>query len=230
MQRYSFAFQSCRQLHLPACGPLRSSVCSRMAVPYRRSRHTCARGRHWPVGTARGASLWRSGAERADCLAVLGLAAASRNSLRSLRSLRSDSRDENEHERASRWPQALRSSAPQRRATRCPHRPVPPGFWSAGVRAPDFPAAKHLCGRGGWLRRSAESIRACHRATRSRIRGRANPMVCCNTICARLQAERRGRPPRWPSIGHRSRRNASDRALTFDCRLPLQPSPPLTPS
>ncbi len=29
-------------------------------------------GRHWPVGTARGASLCRSGAERADCLVVLG--------------------------------------------------------------------------------------------------------------------------------------------------------------
>ena len=56
----------------------------------------------------------RSGAERADCPAVLGLAAASPNSLRSLRSLRSDSGDEHVDERASRWPQALCSSAPQK--------------------------------------------------------------------------------------------------------------------
>jgi len=50
----------------------------------------------------RDASLWRSGAERADCPSVLGLAPASRNSLRALQALRSDKRDENDDERASR--------------------------------------------------------------------------------------------------------------------------------
>jgi len=79
-----------------------------------------------------GASLWRSGAERADCLAVLGLAAASRNPLRSLRSLCSDNRDGSDDERAARWLQALCSSAPQRRAAPGPRPPLPPSFWRAG--------------------------------------------------------------------------------------------------
>ncbi len=79
-------------------------------------------GRQRRVGAGRGASLERSSAERADCPAVLGLAAASPNSLRSLRSLRSDSGDENDDERAARWPQALCSSAPQKaRRDRPPH-------------------------------------------------------------------------------------------------------------
>ncbi len=111
-----------------------------------------------------------------DCPAMLGLAAASRNSLRSLRSLRSDSRDENEHERASRWPQALAlqaapgqwpvrsagtnsppdclcpglaSSAPQRRTARCPHRPVPPGLCSAGVGVRTSPQPSTHAGVAG---------------------------------------------------------------------------------
>ena len=79
-------------------------------------------GRQRRVGAGRGASLERSSAERADCPAVLGLAAASPNSLRSLRSLRSDSGDEHVDKRASRWPQALCSSAPQKaRRDRPPH-------------------------------------------------------------------------------------------------------------
>src|SRR5205085_6133469 len=50
---------------------------------------------------------------RADCTAMLGLAAPSRNSLRSLRSLRSDRRAESDHEaRCARGPQALRFSSP----------------------------------------------------------------------------------------------------------------------
>ncbi len=79
-------------------------------------------GRQRRVGAGRGASLERSSAERADCPAVLGLAAASPNSLRSLRSLRSDSGDEHDDERAARWPQALCASAPQKaRRDRPPH-------------------------------------------------------------------------------------------------------------
>ena len=75
-----------------------------------------------PVGPMRGASVRRSGAERADCPAVLALAPASRNSLRARWALRSDKRDENDDERASREAQDLRSSAPQRRAVRWPPR------------------------------------------------------------------------------------------------------------
>jgi len=95
------------------------------------------------VGAGCGASLGRSGAGRADCLAVLGLAAASPNSLRSLRSLRSDSGDESVDERAARWPQALRSSAPQRRAAPGPHTPWATSFWRGG-------GAWWAC--GGWSR------------------------------------------------------------------------------
>ncbi len=89
-------------------------------------RHSVCAGSAWGrqrrVGAGRSASLERSSAERADCPAVLGLAAASPNSLRSLRSLRSNSGDEHEDERAARWPQALRSSAPQKaRHDRPPH-------------------------------------------------------------------------------------------------------------
>ena len=86
------------------------------------------RGLQRPVGPLRGASLWRSGAERADFPAVLGLAPASRNSLRALRALRSDKRDENDDERATRVAQGLRSSAPQRRATQGPHGPSQRGL------------------------------------------------------------------------------------------------------
>ena len=74
---------------------------------------------------ARGGRARRFGvavcAERVDCLAVLGLAAASPNSLRSLRSLRSDSGDENVDERASRLAASpVLLSAPQARRTRPP--------------------------------------------------------------------------------------------------------------
>ena len=61
-------------------------------------------------------------AERVDCLAVLGLVAASPNSLRSLRSLCSDSGDENVDERASRLAASpVLLSATQARRTRPPH-------------------------------------------------------------------------------------------------------------
>ena len=86
------------------------------------ARDVLAGGLPRPAGTPCSASLGRSCAERADCLAVLGLAAASPNSLRSLRSLRSDNGDEHVDERAARWPQALCSSAPQKaRRDRPPH-------------------------------------------------------------------------------------------------------------
>ena len=76
-----------------------------------------------------------------------------------------------------------------------------------GLSGPILPHSQPPRRRGGWLRRSAEGIRACHRVTHSRIRGRANIRVYCNTICARLQAERRGRPPRWPRTWHRASRH-----------------------
>ena len=74
---------------------------------------------------ARGGRARRFGvavcAERVDCPAVLGLAAASPNSLRSLRSLRSDSGDENVNERASRLAaRPVLLSATQARRTRPP--------------------------------------------------------------------------------------------------------------
>ena len=74
---------------------------------------------------ARGGRALRFGvavcAERVDCPAVLGLAAASPNSLRSLRSLRSDSGDENVNERASRLAaRPVLLSATQARRTRPP--------------------------------------------------------------------------------------------------------------
>ena len=100
------------------------------------ARSVFAGGLPRPAGAPCSASLWRSGAERADCLAVRGLAAASPNSLRSLRSLRSDSGDEHVDERAARWPQALCSSAPQRRAARGPRRPWQPGHGWAQRRGP----------------------------------------------------------------------------------------------
>ena len=95
----------------PSSSPAQPTVtpAKRVGTPPSRTRHIRRREE-------------RSSAERADCPAVLGLAAASPNSLRSLRSLRSDSGDEHVDERASRWPQALRSSAPQKaRRTRPPH-------------------------------------------------------------------------------------------------------------
>ena len=74
------------------------------------------RARPWAAGR------WRFGATvgpcEADCAALLGLAAASHNSLRSLRSLRSDRCDESVHEaRYARPPQTLRCSPWHRRAT-----------------------------------------------------------------------------------------------------------------
>ena len=116
------------------------------------ARHVVAGGAAKARGTAYGASLWRSGAERADCLAVRGLAPASPNSLRSLRSLRSDSGDGHDHERASRWAQALCSSAPQRRAARCPHGPSPPSFWFARVGAQDTEYQRPSVAAGGTRR------------------------------------------------------------------------------
>ena len=124
-------------------------------------------GRQRRVGAGRGASLERSSAERADCPAVLGLAAASPNSLRSLRSLRSDSGDEHVDERASRWPQALCSSAPQKaRRDRPPHafaagllvfgqsdpktpHTKDPASRQAGPGAGDLWGAEEHSGRGG---------------------------------------------------------------------------------
>jgi len=115
---------------LSAVGPKRPVACLLLLEDCvdvgARRRTRCAEwsagGRQRRVGAGRGASLERSSAERADCPAVLGLAAASPNSLRSLRSLRSDSGDENDDERAARWPQALCSSAPQKaRRDRPPH-------------------------------------------------------------------------------------------------------------
>ncbi len=110
-------------------GPLRTIV--RGFAPALCSGRVVVLGLRRSAGPTRCASLWRSGAERADCPAVLGLAPASRNSLRALRALRSDRRDENDDERASRWAQALRSSAPQRRAARGPRGPSQPGLWLA---------------------------------------------------------------------------------------------------
>jgi hypothetical protein len=55
-------------------------------------------GREPSRGRAAGFASVRRSALRADCAALLGLVAASRNSLRSLRSLRSDNRDESDNE------------------------------------------------------------------------------------------------------------------------------------
>jgi hypothetical protein len=99
---------------------------------------TVARQRRGRAG--RGASLRRSPL-RADCPAVRGLVATSRNSLRSLRSLRSNSRDE--HDDDARWrarPPALCSSAPHRRPAPSPPPPLQMQLWRA-------PNASH---RGGW--------------------------------------------------------------------------------
>jgi hypothetical protein len=63
---------------------------------------------------------------RADCPAMLGLVAPSRNSLRSLRSLHSNKRDESDHE--ARWrarPRALRFSAAHRRRSGRPPAALP---------------------------------------------------------------------------------------------------------
>ena len=73
-----------------------------------------------------------------------------------------------------------------------------------GRRSPDCPTtlANPSSGRGGWLRRAAGSIRACHRVTRPDHGGRASTMARHNIICARLQAARRRRPPRSPWTWH----------------------------
>jgi len=84
-----------------------------------------------PAKPTRFASLWRSGAERADYPAVLVLAPALRNSLRARWALRSDKRNENDDERASRWAQALRSSAPQSRVAYGLRSPSQPDLWLA---------------------------------------------------------------------------------------------------
>ena len=85
-----------------------------------------------------------------DCPAMLGLAAASRNSLHSLRSLRSNSRDESVDEsRCARGRSpgtnsppdclcpGLAFSAHQRRAATWAHAPLRGRCWHAGVRGPE---------------------------------------------------------------------------------------------
>ena len=158
-----------------------------------------------PVGAGCGASLGRSGAERADCTAVLGLAArrgtrcapcrrsaqtaATRMFTNALRAGRKPCAPRRPRNRPRRAPPA---------ATLCRRCAWCWGPRAGGATGPGFlsSTAKHVRRRGGWLHRDAGSIRACCRVTRTRHGGHANPMVCCNTICARLQAARCGRPAR----------------------------------
>jgi|GEM_PF-2340937 len=157
MNSVSFERRDIRSVVLSAVGPMSEYLdgwalmcCHGDAV---------AHGQRRPAGAARGASLQRSGAERAGCPAVLGLAPASRDSLRARGALRSDRRDENVDERASRGAQALRSSALQRRTACGPLWPSLPSQWlgqsqSTSVAAAPAPAfgadivAGNGCARG----------------------------------------------------------------------------------
>ncbi len=99
-------------------------------------------GRQRRVGAGRGASLERSSAERADCPAVLGLAAASPNSLRSLCALFAQTVAMRMLTNALRWPQALCSSAPQKaRRDRPPHA-FAAGLLVCGLSEPGLPSVR----------------------------------------------------------------------------------------
>ena len=104
-------------------------------------------------GTRAGPSAQvRRSSLRCDCLAVLGLVAPPRNSLRSLRSLRSNRRGESEHEARgyARGPQALRSSAPHMRAGPGPGASLRDLWWRAWPRTPTLLQARRRArpGRG----------------------------------------------------------------------------------
>jgi hypothetical protein len=93
-----------------------------------------SRGRVCVGARVRRSALW------ADCAVLLGLGAASRNSLRELRSLRSDNRDESDHEARCRAP------APNPALLAAAHaRPQTPahGFANAASAPPAAPSDKH---------------------------------------------------------------------------------------
>jgi hypothetical protein len=104
---------------------LRKRRTGRCPLPSSRARCACEDRSEQRPGRAAGSASLLALASR-GFPAVLGLVAPSPNSLRSLRSLHSNSRDESVVEaRCARGPQALRSSAAQRRCAGCPPEPLP---------------------------------------------------------------------------------------------------------
>ena len=163
------------------------------------------------MGTARVASLWRSGAERADCLAVLGPAAASRNSLRALRALRSDNRGQNDHEaRCARRPPGCAPRRPRDRPRRCAPATTL-GLWYSAFRA-TTPAHHKPGGTGAWGQRAARLCGAEeHRACGQR---EARSWSCSSRLSERRERSERsefGDAGARPSTARQSARSAPDR-------------------